>query len=81
MKQYVDVICMHTKNGLVKPLYIIWNDGIRYPIDKIMQVVPAASLFSGGMGMRYTCKIGNQLRYLFLEEGKWFVEKTNMPYN
>ena len=75
MKQYVDVICIYTKTGQIRPMYIVWENGIRYPIEKITQIVPAASLYSGGIGMRYTCLIGSQQRYLFLEEGKWFVEK------
>ncbi|MBQ1877839.1 MAG: hypothetical protein IJS38_02840 [Erysipelotrichaceae bacterium] len=75
MKHYVDVICIYGKNGSIKPLYIIWDDGSRYPIDRITQIVPAASLYGNGVGMRYTCLIGSQYRYLFLEDGKWFVEQ------
>lgn len=78
-KQFVDVICLVEKNGQVKPLYIIWEDGNKYPIDRIIQIIPAASLRSGGMGLRYTCKFGRQQRYLFLEEGKWFIER--LPLN
>lgn len=74
-KQYVDVICLHDSQGYVKPLTVIWKNGMRYAVDKIMQVVPAASLKSGGVGIRYTCRIQNQYRYLFLEDNKWFVEK------
>ncbi|MDI9541171.1 MAG: hypothetical protein QM204_06905 [Bacillota bacterium] len=78
MKQFVDVICLNQKTGQIRPLYILWENGIKYPIDKITQIIPAASLRSGGMGLRFTCKIGNNYRYLFLEEGKWFIEKTQL---
>lgn len=81
MKLFVDVICRYSRTGQIRPLYIVWEDGIKYPIEKITQIVPAASIFSGGMGLRYTCRIGKQQRYLFLEEGKWFVEKADMPHN
>ncbi|MDD6466946.1 MAG: hypothetical protein PUF50_02055 [Erysipelotrichaceae bacterium] len=74
MKTWVDVLCIHYKNGHVKPLQILWNDNRRYTIDRITQVMPAASLKSGGIGLRYTCEIHSQIRHLYLEEGKWFVE-------
>ena len=35
---------------------------------------PAASLRSGGAGLRYTCSIAGVPTYLFLEETKWFFE-------
>lgn len=78
MKQFVNVICMYMKTGQIQPLYIVWDDGIKYPIDKVTQIIPAASLRSGGMGLRYTCKIGTAQRYLFLEEGKWFIERPGV---
>ncbi|HPX32478.1 MAG TPA: hypothetical protein PLT36_03140 [Erysipelotrichaceae bacterium] len=78
MKQFVDVICLNQKTGQIRPLYILWENGEKYPIDKITQIIPAASLKSGGMGLRFTCKIGNSYRYLFLEEGKWFIEKVQL---
>lgn len=74
MRRYVDVVCLNEKSGKVKPLYIVWDDGKKYPIDKIIQIIPAASLKSGGIGLRYTCQIGLNFRYLFFCEGKWFVE-------
>jgi len=76
MKNYVDVICVCHTNGQMKPLYILWGDGSKYPIDRITQIIPAASVKSGGCGLRYTCKIGRSMRYLFYEEGKWFIERV-----
>ena len=81
MKEYVEVICVYSKSGQIKPLFIVWQDGIKYKIDRITQIVPSASLYSGGMGMRYTCRIGSQTRYLFLEEGRWFIEKKASSFN
>ena len=77
MKMFVDVICLYEKSGQIKPLYILWNGNVRYQIDRITQIIPAASLKSGGMGLRYTCKFGQSMRYLFFEEGKWFIEKPS----
>lgn len=75
MKIYVDVIVLNTKEGQVKPLAIVWMNGVKYAIDKVTQITKAASTIAGGSGLRYTCKIQGQLRYLFLEEDRWFIEK------
>ncbi|MDD3397035.1 MAG: hypothetical protein PHR96_00605 [Clostridia bacterium] len=73
-KIYVEIIASFNKNGEIRPLKLIWEDGISYEIQKIIDIRPAASLKAGGCGIRYTCKINGQERYLFLEETKWFVE-------
>lgn len=75
MKLYVDVIVLNTKEGQIKPLMIVWQNGVKYAIDKISQVTKAASTIAGGTGIRYTCQIQGQQRYLFLEEDRWFIEK------
>lgn len=75
MKIYVDVIVLNTKDGKVKPVAIVWTNGVKYSIDKVTQVTRAASTLAGGSGMRYTCHIQGQSRYLFLEEDRWFIEK------
>ena len=75
MKTRVDVLCLHFKDGHIKPLEIVWDDGRRFSIDQILNIMPAASMKSGGVGMRYTCIIHSHKRYLFLEENhRWFVE-------
>lgn len=75
MKIYVDVIVLNTKEGQIKPLAIVWMNGVKYAIDKVTQITKAASTIAGGSGLRYTCKIQGQHRYLFLEEDRWFIEK------
>ena len=74
-KMYVDVIVHHQADGKIKPLVIIWKNGVKYAIDKITQVALAASLKAGGAGVRYTCIIQGARRYLFLEDDRWFIEK------
>ncbi len=76
-KIYVDVTARFDTEGTILPLSIQWEDGRRFEIDKVLDVRPAASLKAGGCGMRYTCRILGQLRYLFLEENRWFVEGKN----
>ena len=78
-KVYVDVNEERLKDGRLIPLSFVWEDGVRYEIDRITDVRPAASLKAGGAGMRYAIKVRNRDTFLFLEEDKngarWFMER------
>lgn len=74
IKKYIDVIAKFDTDGKIVPLKIIWDDGHEYEIDRICDIRKAASLKAGGAGIRYTCRISGQQRFLFLEENKWFIE-------
>lgn len=73
-KQYVSVVARFSPDGDLRPLEILWPDGTRYEITRVLDVKPRASLRVGGVGMRYTCVIHAKETYLFLEENRWFVE-------
>ncbi|NTV89202.1 MAG: hypothetical protein HGA22_02390 [Clostridiales bacterium] len=74
-KVFVEVNCAWTKDGQIIPRQIIWEDGQSFEIDKVLETKRAASLKAGGQGLRYTCRIGGNQTYLFLEDNsKWFVE-------
>ena len=75
MKEYVSVTAKFDRDGSLLPLIINWEDGRKFEIDKITDIRFASSLKSGGVGVRYTCQILNQIRYLYLEENRWFIEK------
>ena len=74
MKQYVSVTAEFDSDGNILPLYINWDDGRKFGIDRVTDVRYAASLKAGGAGIRYTCRIKNHEKYLFLEENRWFIE-------
>ncbi|MDD6847877.1 MAG: hypothetical protein PUD53_03760 [Oscillospiraceae bacterium] len=74
MKQYVSVTAIFDEDGNLLPINIVWEDGRKFPIDKVTDVRYAASLKAGGAGIRYTCQIGGKERYLFLEDQRWFVD-------
>jgi hypothetical protein len=78
-KVYVDVNEDRLKDGRLIPLSFVWEDGVRYEIDRIVDTRPAASLKAGGAGLRYTIKVRNREAYLFLEDdkdgAKWFMER------
>ena len=61
-------------DGNVVPLEIIWEDKRKILIDRVLDKRKAASTRGGGMGIRYSIRIGNNQRYLFLDEYLWFVE-------
>ena len=74
-KCYVDMVVMQYKSGVIKPLYVVWDDQKQYKIDKILNMAKAANLNVGGRGIKYTCKIQGYIRDLYLENGKWFLER------
>ena len=74
MRKDIDVVAKMNSSGLVTPLYIIWENGKKYEIDKILDIRKKASLKGGGMGIRYTCQIKNQERFIWLDGYVWFVE-------
>ncbi|MBD5082568.1 MAG: hypothetical protein HDT34_00085 [Clostridiales bacterium] len=73
MKNYVEVTAVFDKEGVITPVSVKIDDD-RFDVDRVMDIRPAASLKSGGAGIRYTCRIEGRDTYLFLEETRWFLE-------
>ena len=73
-KIFVDVIVKYGKDGRQLPLTVIWENGVKYEVDRVLDVRRAASLKVGGQGLRYKCRISGRETFLWLEEGRWFVE-------
>lgn len=73
-KVYVEMLLQILRDGTVRPLKMKWKDGHFYDIDRVTQRTRAASLKVGGCGIRYTCMIEGKERYIFDEDGKWYVE-------
>lgn len=71
---YVEVVAKHSPEGAVEPLFIVWEDGRRFSVDRVLDKRRRTSLKVGGIGMRYTCVISGKTRYLFYEDDRWFVE-------
>lgn len=74
MRINVEVIARFDTEGNITPLAILWADGRKLPIDRVLDARRAASLKAGGVGMRYTVVIYGKQRYLYYEEPLWFVE-------
>ena len=74
-KRYVDVVALIDKQGKLTPLILRWDNGVQYPIDRILEVRKAVSEV-GGSGILYRCRIQTQERKLFYEKNRWFIEST-----
>lgn len=80
-RKYVDVIVKFTKEGQIRPLKVLWDDGSEFEIEKLQKIDRIASTTGGG-NLRYKCIIEGRERYLWFEEfyfnqvigGRWFVE-------
>ena len=74
VKQPVAVNVTIDEDGGVYPKKFRWKDGKTYKIDHIFKVERAASTKVGGCGLRYTILVEGKTRYLYDEDGKWFME-------
>ena len=78
-KHYVEVLSETDVEGRVKPLEVIWDDGTRYKIDRVLDRRQAHSLRTGGTGMRYTVRVAGRDTFLYYEGPRWFVEAKVPP--
>jgi hypothetical protein len=74
VKQPVAVNVTITPDGQVRPRKFFWKDGHWYTIDRVVYAERAASTKVGGCGMRYTIMVEGLPRFLYDEDGKWFME-------
>ena len=83
-KVYVQVVADFNIDGMMLPRVVIWEDGEKYVIDRLIDIRQAAARKAGGQGDRFTIEIRGQISYLFFERvpqltgnllGRWFVER------
>ena len=74
MRKNVNIIAKMQEDGIVIPLILLWENGKKYTIDKILDIRKKASTKGGGLGLRYTCRFGEEERYIWLDGYIWFVE-------
>ncbi len=87
LKVYVPVDVEFRSDGTMLPRIIVWEDGTRYEIDRVVDIRQAAAMRAGGQGDRYTVMIDGKQSYLFFERnpnltgnniGRWFVERKQI---
>ncbi len=55
---YVEVEVQFISDGSMRPCALIWRDGRKYEIERILDVRPACAQKAGGQGDRYKVKRG-----------------------
>lgn len=73
-RAYVRVEAWFGEDGTVHPTCIIWKDGVRYPVESVLDIRPGVSLPADGAGMRYTVSIGGRVTFVYQAGTQWFVE-------
>ena len=74
MKRFVCVIAAHDTDGKTHPMCVVWEDGAQYEIEKVEECRRMATTRAGGVGLRYAVRIRGKRKYLYEDEGRWFVE-------
>ncbi len=81
---YVSVVVAFDELGRMIPKVLLWEDGRKYDIERLLDVRPGYAARAGGQGDRYTVRIDGKERYLYFEHnaeygkqvpGRWFVER------
>ena len=70
-KHYVEVECLIGTAGHATPKRIIWHDGRSWEIGCVLQELE--SPFGEYTGIRYTVLIGNAVKSIYLDRGRWYV--------
>ena len=78
-KVYVDVLAEFSKDGLLIPKEITWEDGRKYEITRVKDKRRAASTRAGGVGERYTCVVDGKEIFLFYEDNNMWLWKEPEP--
>lgn len=73
-KTFVKVLTEIDENGKKTPKVIDFG-GRKFEVDRVVDIKNCASMKVGGVGERYTIKVGGHTTYLFFENNKWFVEE------
>lgn len=71
-KYYVTVEYIEDPDGVIIPTGILWNDGRRWEIRKVLHTCIASH--NEFEGIRYTIKIGRAEKYLYRDGQRWYVD-------
>ncbi len=73
-KVYVEVLVRFKKEGGMRPVAVVWEDGRAFPIDKIIKTGLAPGKTGAVLPIRYVCAFGEKIRPLYFEKERWYVE-------
>lgn len=81
-KAYVEVTVRFKSDGTMLPTAIVWEDGVRYEVDRVIDIRPGYSSKAGGQGDRYVLQVNGHQTCLYFERstkitenvfGRWFA--------
>ena len=75
-KVNVEVAVNFLKEGGMRPMWIIWEDGRKFFIDRVKFIERASARVGSVLPVRYTCMVGGREKRLYYEpeDMRWFVE-------
>ena len=75
VRHYVKCAQVTDTNGVVTPLWVEWDDGRTFKIDRVLARRGVSQTRYGGSGTRYTAQFGRHVTYLYRAgDGRWYVE-------
>jgi len=77
MKTYVKVLVEFSSEGVKRPLYIYWNNDIKYEVAEVHNVTPKINVDNAcSIGEKYEITVNNTRTFLFFEDDQWFIEES-----
>lgn len=75
-KVCVEVLARFPKEGGIRPVSLLWEDGRQFIVERVKSVGRAPAHVGSLLPIRYTCIIGGREKELYLERERmrWFVE-------
>ena len=74
-RRRVEVVHSTSVAGEKTPLEIVWEDGRRFRVDRVLDRRMARSLRSGGEGVRFTVLVGRTVTHLWYDGTYWSVDE------
>lgn len=71
----VEVRAQMDEDGNIRPLAVLWEDGLWYSVDEVVALIPAIAWPFGGQGPRYEVWIDGRRTYLYYETDghRWYM--------
>lgn len=70
----VAVIAKFPIDGIVKPVAVVWEDGRRFDVEKIVDFTQLPKMDASGFRYIYKCIIAGTDRCIYYNDDKWYLE-------
>ncbi|MBR3357322.1 MAG: hypothetical protein IKG46_05765 [Solobacterium sp.] len=71
-KKYIDLIVQIDRDGNMTPKEILWEDGRRFIVQKVLDKRHAITS-AGGAAVCFTCILAGRRRDIYREKERWYV--------